>query len=408
MNSETLSSDETQVVDVIDTPEALGAIKGAYRRVHRADADADVFLSWEWVSRIFAAHPGEWRIYAVRNEAVPGGYAGFLPLHSYTRWSASRGRFQTHLTDAGRLGQSAHTGFVCVPELEEEVLAVLGEHMALHPWSRLSLRFEPTIRRIFKFSESFMTDGFSVDFPQHYSDNGKTDLLPTAVLPLPADYQTYFGTLGANLRKTLRKSVERLRDFDDTRYTVTNPASYEKDREALLDLWSVQFEDTESERRIDALMQAHRDLLDRAQNAGLLYQVTLWQGTRVLCSIAHIVDRKTRSIHVLVEGRDAENDVLNTDLLLTVFAIQKAIAAGCTAYHFGHDAKDLAFDLGAKRKETAYLAVSRRSASAVDGFDPAMMGDALQRTERFIKKGDVDSATAAMAHIRTLWDQIVG
>ena len=34
-------------VEVIDTMEALEKIRGPYRAVHRADPDADVFLSWE-------------------------------------------------------------------------------------------------------------------------------------------------------------------------------------------------------------------------------------------------------------------------------------------------------------------------------------------------------------------------
>ena len=390
-------------VEVIDTMEALEKIRGPYRAVHRADPDADVFLSWEWLARVFADHAGAWRIYAVRDARVRGGYAGFLPVQCFVRWSVSRKKFQTTLTDAGRLGQGQSVGFVCVPSLEDQVLEALGQHLNVSPWARLSLRYEPSLRRAFRFSESFVGEDFAVDFPKHETKDGSVDLLPDAVLTLPDDYADFYGSLGGKMRKYLRRAVEDIKNLEGVRYTITNSRSFAEDREALLDLWSIPLEETVSEKRQDQMIDAQRKVLNQVKSAGLLYQVSLWQGERVLCSAAHIVDRKQRSIRLLLEGQDEENDPWSTDLLLNIFAIQKAIEAGCTAYHFGHGAKDNAYRLGAEPKQTAYLAISRRSASEVGALDPAMVGQALKRAEKFVKKGDTENALAALKQIRSAW-----
>jgi hypothetical protein len=337
MGQNATKSGDVIAVEVIDTVKGLEQIRPAFRAVYRADPDAGVFLSWEWLHQIFEDHPGQWRLYAVRDDRAPSGYSGFLPVHCFMRWSSSRKRFQTMFTDVGRLGLSDYVGFVCQPEFEDEVLDRLGRYLALHPWARLSLRYEPTQRRSQRFSESFQSDEFSIEWPKHRSEDGRSDMLPVAVVDLPPKYEPFYSGLSIKTRKTLNRAVQTLSEMDGMRYKVTSARTYEEDREALLDLWLIQWEDLgSSERRMAELMEAHRALLDRAHAAGLLFQVSLWHEDRVLCSTAHIVDRKSRSVHVLMEGRDVDNDNLNTGLLLNVFAVQKAIEAGCTGFLFGH------------------------------------------------------------------------
>ena len=112
-----------------------------------------------------------------RRKGTARDVVGYLPLKLRVHWSRSTRQCQTEVEAAGRLAGSEYTGFLCDPGLEEPVIAAFAKYLAGLPWVRLSLRYEPTLRRSALFGAAFGQDAFRVKQLPYRINRGETDNL---------------------------------------------------------------------------------------------------------------------------------------------------------------------------------------------------------------------------------------
>ena len=64
-------------VDVIESFDSFAALESNWKALYRVDPDAQLFLSWSWLSWVFREHPGEWRVLAVKLDRDAAEYVRF-------------------------------------------------------------------------------------------------------------------------------------------------------------------------------------------------------------------------------------------------------------------------------------------------------------------------------------------
>ena len=143
---------DTLRFEVAGDPHALDRLAPDWSELLARDADAGVFLSPDWLIPGFHAHPGRWRVFALRD--ITGNLLCVLPVKYRLHWSASRNQFQTQIEAGGRLAWGEYTGFVCDPDRETLALQGMARHVAALPWKTFSLRYEPTERRAQTFADA--------------------------------------------------------------------------------------------------------------------------------------------------------------------------------------------------------------------------------------------------------------
>jgi hypothetical protein len=391
-------------VDIIETYAAFERLKRAWEAVHSRDPNAGVFLSWDWLAWMFRANPGRWRIYALRDEGLPGGYAAFLPVRHNLHWSRSTERFQTQVTAAGRLGFSEYTGFVCAPEHEELAIPALARFVATQPWARLSLRYEPTQTRLDLFADMFDPDAFDVEWPAYTLNDGETNQLVSPQVALPDSFDAWMDTISARQRKKIRRAMRS--GLEDRGLTIRSATAdnFADQADRLIDFWAAKWDGEKSADQVIGTARKYRKLLDQAQELGVLYMPSLWEGERMLGAIAHVVDPKSRSLVAMVEGRDAAATDVEVGLLLHSHAIRQAIRAGLGTYDFGHGDERYKYSYGAQDLPLGYMVITRRTPETAPVLDRAQMQPALERTLAFLEDGKVDRATTALRQLTAFAD----
>ncbi|MBT8169700.1 GNAT family N-acetyltransferase [Falsiruegeria litorea] len=388
-------------VIVIDDLKEILPLSEAYKSVQKRDPDSGVFLSWEWLFDIFSKNQGGWRLYAVQNSEAPTGYSGFFPVARTLHWSETKDELQTYYSAAGRLGLSDYVGFVCEPNFETSTIEALGKHLAKDPWARLSLRYEPTARRSRIFADVFeKNDDFSVTWPDYRINKGKTNQLVCPVLALPPDYETFVSGLGRRSRKQLKRYERRLAALEAPRFSVPKGEQVETDWDKLLELWGLKWDGQKSTGKVKALTAKYRDFLDRSHRLGKLFVVSLWDGEKMLGSMAHLVDRDTKTLHSVLEGRDPDCADLGVGTLLHHYAIRQSIRAKCTSYDFGHGDAEYKYRLGAEDVPVSYLTIRRRSSATGSVLDPSMCVQALQKVEKYMDADEGAKAKTSVSQLR--------
>ncbi len=123
-------------VSAVSDLDDLSELEDPWQAVHRADPEATVFTSWPWMRGRFATLPDPWHVLVVRS--ADGRIDGLLPL----RFSSAEGEADARPTLAMAGSSLAdYTGFLCVPEVQEQVLAALASYVQDHlDWQHLEIR----------------------------------------------------------------------------------------------------------------------------------------------------------------------------------------------------------------------------------------------------------------------------
>ena len=190
-------------VDVIESFDSLAALESNWKALYRRDPDAQLFLSWSWLSWVFREHPRQWRVLAVKLDRYASEYVSFFPIRLKTIWSKSKRRFRNEIHMAGRLAWAQYTGFLCDPDHEEVAMAGLALHLKTMHWSRLSLKYVQTSDlRMQRFLQQFSDDLFEKAYHELTINKGATNNLICPYIELPDDFDTYLQTqLSANTRQ---------------------------------------------------------------------------------------------------------------------------------------------------------------------------------------------------------------
>ena len=107
-------------IDIIETSSSLAELEDNWNAVYDADDEAQIFLSWKWLSGWLSCIPGPWFILAAKaRDAADLPYVAFFPLRLQT--TIEKSDVFSDVRMAGNFGAD-YTGIVCRPEAEHRVI----------------------------------------------------------------------------------------------------------------------------------------------------------------------------------------------------------------------------------------------------------------------------------------------
>jgi hypothetical protein len=391
-------------VDLIETPEAFEQLRQSWNRVQEADRDAGYFLSWEWLSVVFRANPGRWRVLAARPEDEALDYVAFLPLRLDVRWSRSRVELATTLEAAGRLSWAQYTGFLCLPDQEEEALVALAAALRTLPWSHARLtNWLVSDRRRALFLSTFAPDEYEVSIEDRVRPEGTTDNRVCPFVALPDSYEEYLSTrVSANTRQKIRRFSRRVEESAELQLTPTGPDHFEEHLDALLELWLRKWAPVRGQGSAERVVGRYREILGQSLECDAVFMPMLWSAGTLLGGLVHIVDRRKGVMHFIVAGRDEAASEPSIGLVLHAYSIRWAIDNMMRTYDLCHGNEPYKYSLGAIDKRIEHLTIRRRSRVAGGRLDPMNMADGLETVAEFLADGRVDDAASACRQLATL------
>jgi hypothetical protein len=391
-------------VDLIDTLEAFDALEQDWNLVQGLGPDAGYFLSWRWLAEVFRANPGKWRVLAVRPESGLGGYVCFLPLRLRVRWSRSRREFSTEYDAGGRLSWAQYTGFVCMPEWEQEALVALTAELRKMPWQYFMLtNWLVSEHRFNLFLSGFEREDYEVSFDPQVPTEGKIDNLICPFVCLPDSFEKYLSTcVSTNTRQKIRRFSRRLEQSADLRVTLTGPELFEKNLALILDLWLRKWAPVRGQRSAEKVVHKYREILAQSMACGAVFMPILWAADTPLGGLVHIVDKQKRQLYFIVAGRDQDASDPFIGLMLHAYSIRWAIENNLTIYDFCHGNEPYKYSFGAIEKRLYHLVIRRRSRVEISRLDPSNMTDALDSMVEFLVDGRIADTISACRQLSVL------
>jgi hypothetical protein len=391
-------------VDFIETPEAFAQLEQSWNRAHEADRDAGYFLSWEWLAVVFRANQGRWRVLAVRPDDGPQNYVAFLPLWLDFRWSESKAEFATTLKAAGRLSWAQYTGFVCMPDREEDALVALATALRTLPWSYVRLtNWLVSRRRREVFLNAFAADEYEVSIEDRVRAEGEIDNRVCPFVPLPDSFEEYLSTrVSANTRQKIRRFSRRVEQSADLELTHTRPDQLEEHLDALLELWLRKWAPVRGQGSAERAVAKYRKILGQSMECDAVFMPMLWSAGTLLGGLVHIVDRRKGVVHFIVAGRDEAASEPSIGLVLHAYSIRWAIDNKMWIYDLCHGNEAYKYSLGATDKRIEHLTIRRRSGVGGGRLDPMNVPDCLETIVEFLDVDRVDDAASACRQLATL------
>ncbi|MGH6927001.1 MAG: GNAT family N-acetyltransferase, partial [Dongiaceae bacterium] len=317
-------------VDVIDDIKTLAALRVNWEAVYEADPEAQVFLSWPWMSRWLGVLKAPWSVLAARPDGSPD-YAAFFPLSLQTK-EREAGGFHCDVAMGGNYAAD-YTGFLCRPELEAEAIPALAERIKALHWSNLRVEYlRASDRRAGLFLQAFPAPAFgSTELDRINPDKVDNSICPYA--PLPGDWDAYLAGLSANTRQKIRRLLRQLDGSDEFRITHADGETIARDLETLMRFWTDQW-GTRKGKNLSAIQRQSRVMLRHSFDDGTLLLPVLWQGERPAGALAILVDAVKRTCSFYIGGRDAAFEGPPAGLMLHAHAIRHAVGCGMNTYDF--------------------------------------------------------------------------
>ncbi len=387
-------------VHVVRDLDALEALKPEWNAVHARDAQAGVFLSWDWMMQGFRANKGRFSVLVARGDGISDAIVGILPLKSRLHWSRSRSEFQTQYEAGGRLIWSEYTGFICDPDWEAETLPAFASALGQMPWMSFAMRYVDQTDRIKLFRKSFPKSAFSTALKPYLINKGQTNNLVSPQVALPTDFDQFLkSALSANSRQKFRRTERKHLETGDLHLTGTSSATIEAHLGILLKFWMTKWEPLKGRSAAAKTAGNYRKIVEAAFATNTLFLPVLWRGDRPIGALAHILDRKLKKVHFIVVGRDLEFDAPYVGQILHLGSIEWAIAHGYRVYDFSHGNEPYKYSYGTTDVETQFLTVQRRTADRGTVFDDANTTEAVARIQTFIKAKKYDRAVQGCEQI---------
>lgn len=390
-------------VTVLDTIADLERIRPAWEQLEERDLEATIFLRWSWLIQAFRANPFRWSVLVVHEADDPGHALCILPLKYRTHWSRSKKEFHTELEAGGRLIWSEYTGFLCDPKSEIPALRAVARHIAKMPWVRLSMRYVAQERRARIFTDIMAEIGFDVRFKEYRINKKQTNNLVCPQVDLPEAFEAFMAEqISVSRRQKYRRSKRKLLDSGLCRIEHTTAQNFEANRDILLDLWIERWREEKGTERANRIAGNYRQALTAAHHVDALFLPVLYAQDRPVGALGHILDDMNGIVHFIVAGRSPAAKEEGIGPLLHFHSIQWAIDSGYICYDFCHGDEPYKYSYGAQDSEAVYFDIRRSDYDPDFVFDSICSGEALKRTETFLKEGKSDEAMRAVAQMSKL------
>lgn len=379
-------------IDVIEDFEAFKRLKANWDEVYAADPEAQLFLSWQWLSRWLAQLEGPWFILAARADAeATHRYVAFFPMRLRTKMTRT-GIFFNEINMAGNYAAD-YTGLICIPAEQDRAIAAFARFIRQMNWTRIhfeNLRIgEPRARLLFAH---FPSRVFRTNEIEHI---GKLDNINNCICPcasLPADWDAYLKSLSANTRQKIRRLLKTVETDTDCRITHSTTETIENDLDTLLRLWKTRWGARKGS-RVDAIVRSNRAMLRRCFDEGLLMLPMLWKADNPVGALAILRDVEKRSLLFYMAGRDETFDGPPPGLVLHAHTIRHAIANGFTRYDFLRGNEPYKYSFNVQEHRIRCIKVVTRSGGNLGGkLDRRSLPSVLHRATGFHQAGHLPEA----------------
>ena len=227
-------------IDIIENSPSLARLEDNWNAVYDADDEAQIYLSWQWLSGWLSCIPGPWFILAAKErDAADLPYVGFFPLRLQTTIEKSdvfgdirmAGNFAADYTGIdlqARGGAQGHSG-LCPRHQADELGA---------PPSRQC----QNIRAAVAAADGLLSEG---KFPRDQGRQGHQDRRDRQQsLPLrhaAEGLERYLDALSTNTRQKIRRLLKQVEASSEYRITVATPETFDRDLKTLLGFWETKW-----------------------------------------------------------------------------------------------------------------------------------------------------------------------
>jgi tetratricopeptide (TPR) repeat protein len=384
-------------IDIIETLPSLAKLEDNWNAVYDADPEAQVFLSWKWISGWLAHIKGPWFILAAKaNDSAEAPYVAFFPL-----------RLDTTIENSGVLNQvrmagnyaADYTGIVCGPDAESKVIPAFARYIKQQMnWASLTLENVRMSERRFRLLLAyFPRANFQVTEKNRKVDDIDNSLCPYTALP--KDWDSYLASLSTNTRQKIRRFLKLVDAESEYRITVSTFETFEEDLKTLLRFWEIKWRPRKGD-LIDSLVRTHGIMLTRSFQSGLVFLPTFWHGDRPVAALATLVDPRKRTFSFYITGRDETFDGPPPGVILHGFSIRHAIENGFSEYDFlrGNESYKYSFRC-AERKIRCTVVETRNGKNLGDRIDPRSIPGVLEEATALHKKGQAAAAECGYRRI---------
>jgi tetratricopeptide (TPR) repeat protein len=346
------------LIDIIDDFASFERLKADWDDVYDADPDAQVFLSWTWLSQWIPMLSGQWFILAAKPEPA-ARYVAFFPL----RWNLKEGKTGFH-NEINMIGNYAadYTGFICRPECDAPTVAAFARHFKRLNWRRVNLDYlRTTDARLRSFLSTFSDKRFETKSGNRIDKRDNINNLLCPQVSLPDQWDSYLATrTSTNMRQKLRRFLRQIEADQSFRITHSQGDAIERDLKIVLKFWTAKWGHRKGS-RLSSILKSNYNMLRRCGEVGHLFLPMLWRGDQPLGGLASLIDPRKKAIHFYLAGRDESFNDPPPGLVLHAHSIRHAISQGFETYDFLRGNEAYKYSFGAKERPIACITVSTRS-----------------------------------------------
>lgn len=352
-------------IDVINTLPDFARLEENWNAVYDADPDAQLFISWRWLSGWLGQIASPWFVLAAKTtDKADAPYVAFLPMRIQTK--VENARFHNELNMASNFAAD-YTGVLCDPGTEHQVIPAFARYLKKMNWARLNLEniriSEPRARLLLAH---FPKANFQTSELNRIGkvDNIDNNLCPFAVLP--PSWDSYLDGLSTNTRQKIRRLLRLVDATNEYRITASTAETIERDINTLLHFWEIKWKPRKGD-LAHTLVRSNRAMLTRSFQAGLLFLPTLWNEDRPLAALATLIDERKHSFLFYITGRDETFDGPPPGMILHAHSIRHAIANGFTEYDFLRGNETYKYSFGVKERRIRSVVVSTKNGLNIGG-----------------------------------------
>ena len=324
-------------INLIDDFHEFDKLKTTWEAVYSADPQANIFVSWAWLRGFFEMTHYYWFILALRpNSESP--YVAFFPL------TLENYRFK--LLRVLRLGGTPvadYTGFVCLPEYEEQALAAFSVYVQQwSAWDRFHLR-DVLDQRLETFLESLCRKKFSVQ---------QAECTCCPYIPLPDTWDQYLQDFfSKNARSKLKRRIKHLESLDGFRVTDIQADNLDSQIETLLTLWQMRW---------GLNCGGYQTIFRRCFENDSLWLRVLWQETTPMAALAAVVDWSQKTFSACMTGFDDKFAKFAPGRVIFAHSIKYAIKNGFQIYDLLRGDHTYKFSFGATERFNSSTLIARK------------------------------------------------
>jgi tetratricopeptide (TPR) repeat protein len=379
------------LIDVIDDFGAFERLKPDWDDVYDADPDAQLFLSWIWLSQWIPMLSDPWFILAAR-PAEGAKYIAFLPLRWRLREDGKRG-FHNEINMIGNFAAD-YTGFVCKPEFDERAIPAFARYFKRLNWRRINMDYIRTTEpRLRAFLSSFSNKRFETRASARINkrDNINNCICPSVALP--EDWDRYLALCtSSNMRQKLRRFLRQIEADQSFRFTHSEGDDIERDLKTLLDFWAAKWGQRKGD-RLGTILSTNFKMLKRCGESGQLFLPMLWRDDKPLGGLASLIDPRKKSVLFYLAGRDESFNDPPPGLVLHAYSIRYAISRGFTTYDFLRGNEAYKYSFGATERPIACMVISTRSERNLgDKLHHGSLAAVFKRASELHKAGNLVQA----------------